>query len=283
MNKIIPILLFGILFSCQQKSENGSNNEGVNKDLENKISQLEFENAQKDSVINESLAFFNEIQANLEAIGMRKDKIRNLSEGSELEPDDKKWILEEIRRINYLREDNSRLVKRLNEQLDKNGVRIKELEVMVESLLQDIKWKDMQIATLQEELDRLDSQYSALFDAYQEQSIKVDQLQNKLNKVYYAYGSSEELETNKIISKKNGFIGIGRRLELRSDFNTEYFTEGNLAKMKSLDVRGENARFLTDHPPSSYTIVPTPTGARIKISDPSEFWKISKYLVVLVD
>lgn len=283
MNKIIPILLFGLLFSCQQKTENGTDSEGVNKDLENKISQLELENAQKDSVINESLAFFNEIQANLEAIGMRKDKIRKLSEGSELEPEDKKWILEEIRRINYLREDNGRLVNRLNEQLNKNGVEIKELEVMVESLLQDIKWKDMQIATLQEELDRLDSQYSALFDAYQEQSVKVDQLQNKLNKVYYAYGSSEELETNKIISKKNGFIGIGRRLELRSDFNTEYFTEGNSTKMKSLDVRGQNARFLTDHPPSSYKIVMTPTGARIKILDPAEFWKISKYLVVLVD
>lgn len=283
MRKLLPILFIGLIASCQQKSEEQQSPDAEKKDLENQIAQLELENQQKDSVINESLAFFNEIQNNLEAIGIRRDQIKKLSDNPELEPDDKKWILEEIRRINFLREDNARLVKRLNDQLDKSGVRIQELETMVESLLQDIKWKDEQISLLQVELDRLDSQYSALFDAYQEQAIQVDQLRNELNKVYYAYGSSEELETNKIITRKNGFIGIGRRLELRSDFNPEYFTQGDATKLKSLNIRGNNARLLSDHPPSSYKLVPNATGSQLKITDPSEFWKISRYLVVLVD
>lgn len=284
MYKVALLLLAGtILFSCQQNPEEAEASAPENKELENRIAQLELENSMKDSVINESLSFFNEIKANLEAIGVRRDQIRGLSENPELEAEDKQWILEEIRRINFLREDNARLVKLLRGELDKSNIKIKELEVMVESLLQDIKWKDEQIAMLQEELDRLDHQYSVLFDAYQEQAVVVDQLRDELNTVFYAYGTSDELEENKIISKKNGFIGIGRRLELRHDFNTDYFTKVDATRQQSINVRGKDIRLLTDHPSDSYELTENATGTVIKITDVSEFWKISKYLVVLVD
>lgn len=279
----LPVLLGLVLFSCQQKAEDETISAPVNKELENQIAQLELENSMKDSVINESLSFFNEIKANLEAIGVRRDQIRELSDNPELASEDKQWILEEIRRINFMREDNARLMKLLNSELDKSKLEIKELKVMVEGLMQDIKWKDEQITLLQEELDRLDHQYSVLFDAYQEKSVQVDQLRSKLNTVFYAYGTAEELEENKIISKKNGFVGIGRRLELRQDFNTEYFTKTNAATQGNITIRGNNVRLLTDHPTGSYELNENATGTILKITDVSEFWKISKYLVVLVD
>ncbi|GAB5418753.1 MAG: hypothetical protein Crog4KO_05100 [Crocinitomicaceae bacterium] len=284
MHKLLLLAFIGLfLFSCQQKSDSESAEAPVNKELENQIAQLELENQLKDSVINESLSFFNEIKSNLEAIGIREDQIRELSENPELEAEDKQWILEEIRRINFLREDNARLVKLLNSELDKSKLEITELQTMVESLMRDIKWKDEQISALQTELDRLDHQYSVLFDAYQEQAVVVDQLRDELHTVFYAYGTASELEENKIISKKNGFIGIGRRLELRTDFNTDYFTEANSKNQKKINIRGKDIRLLTDHPSSSYELNETATGTMLTIKDVSEFWKISKYLVVLVD
>ncbi|XOV68379.1 MAG: hypothetical protein ACFHU9_04225 [Fluviicola sp.] len=284
MQKLLLPLLMGIaLFSCQQKAENESANVPEDKEKDNRIAQLELENAMKDSVINESLAYFNEIKANLEAIGIRRDEIRELSENPELAAEDKKWILEEIRRINFLREDNARLVKQLNSELDKSNLQIKELEVMVESLMKDIQWKDEQIALLQEELDRLDHQYSVLFDAYQEQAVVVDNLRDKLNTVYYAYGTSEELLDNKILSKNNGFIGIGRRLEMRKDFDASYFTKTDASTQKTINIRGKDVRLMTEHPGDSYTLKENAIGTLLTIKDASEFWKISKYLVVLVD
>ncbi len=280
---ILPVVIGIVLFSCQQKPEEGGGSAPEDKEMENRIAQLELENSMKDSVINESLAFFNEIKANLEAIGIRRDEIRELSENPELQAEDKQWILEEIRRINFLREDNARLVKLLNAELDKSQLQIEELEIMVESLMMDIQWKDEQIAMLQEELDRLDHQYSVLFDAYQEQAVVVDQLRDELNTVFYAYGTSDELLENKIVSKKNGFIGIGRRLELRKDFNTDYFTKTDATKKNQINIRGENIRLLTDHPTKSYKLTESATGTMITITDVAEFWKISKYLVVLVD
>ena len=100
MSKILSafILIF-VIFSCKQEPSNNGESGGSNTELENKIKQLELDNSMKDSVINESLVFFNEIQSNLEAIGSRKDEIRAVSDNKEVSPEDKKWILEEIQNI----------------------------------------------------------------------------------------------------------------------------------------------------------------------------------------
>lgn len=285
MSKIISVFTLVLLFtSCvQEKNEDGNSASGGNTELENKIKQLELDNAMKDSVINESLSFFNEIQSNLEAIGIRKDEIRAISANSEISGDDKKWILEEIQHINYLREENAGKVRQLKDQMKKNGVKIKELEIMIESLLKDIQWKDEQISLLQGELDNLDKEYSALFDAYQEQSIQMDEMTEEMNTVYYAYGTSKELQDNKVIEKKNGFLGMGKKTELTSNINESYFTKINAKKKTKITVEGNDLQFITYHPRSSYKLEPNGSKTTVVILDASEFWKISKYLVVVID
>ena len=283
---IIAVFIASItLASCKQDQANTENQitAGELSSLQNKVNQLELDNAMKDSVINESLAFFNDIKSNLEAIGIRKDEIRAISKNIEISGDDKEWILEEIQHINYLREDNARKVKQMQGQMKKNGLKIKELEVMIESLLKDIQWKDEQITLLQSELNNLDREYSALFDAYQEQAIQLDAVTDEMNAVYYAYGTVTELRDNGVIEKKNGFLGIGKKTELKDDMNDQYFTCIDATAVNKVKVVGENIHFVTYHPKTSYELDETANGATIKILDASEFWKISKYLVVIVD
>ena len=287
MPRIFSVLLFASLLFASCKQEPTGNDTDLNtgelSSLQNKINQLELDNAMKDSVINESLAFFNEIKSNLEAIGIRKDEIRAISGNSEISGDDKEWILEEIQHINYLREDNARKVRQMQDQMKKNGVKIKELEVMIESLMKDIQWKDEQITMLQSELNNLDREYSALFDAYQEQAIKLDAVTDEMNSVYYSYGTEEELRDNGVIEKKNGFMGIGKKTSLKDDLNDQYFTRVDGTKVSTIKIVGEDMRFITYHPKSSYQLNPSGNGTTIKILDHSEFWKISKYLVIIVD
>lgn len=279
------ILLSSLFVSCVQDNPDtdGSNTDGNLKDLQNQVSQLKMDNAMKDSVINESLSFFNEIKANLEAIGIRKDEIRALSENNEITHNDKQWIIEEIRHINFLREENANNLRRMQNQMKENGVKIKELEVMIESLMKDIQWKDEQISMLQGELDNLDKEYSKLFDAYQQQSVQIDQITDELNAVYYAYGSEMELTENGVIEKKNGFMGIGKKMSLKEHFNEKYFTRIDATKKKSITIAGENIRFITYHPQTSYKLENNGKQTILRITDASEFWKISKYLVVIVD
>ena len=287
MSKYFSILIIALTFvSCVQDEPINTDpfiEEGESMSLENKIAQLELDNAMKDSLINESLSFFNDIKSNLEKIGIRKDEIRAVSDNPEISVDDKSWILEEIQHINYLREENANKVRRMQDQMKKNGLKIKELDLMIESLIKDIQWKDEQISLLQSELNTLDREYSALFDSYQEQAIIVDELKDEINTVFYAYGTSNELSDNKVIEKKNGFIGIGKKIELKSDLNQQYFTKINAAKTKTIKIQGEGMRFITNHPTASYEIEDNGNSSTIVIKDASEFWKISKYLVVTID
>lgn len=277
------IALFFVLYSCKSDTKGGGGEDGKEQELQNRIAQLELESAMKDSIVNESLIYFNEIKANLEAISVRKDQIKALSENPELSGEDKKWILDEIRRINFMREENARKVVQLNEELSKNGVKIRQLELMIESLLNDIQWKDEQINMLQGELDQLDKEYTRLFDAYQVQSLTLDKMREEMNRVHYVYGSEKELTNNKVIEKKNGFIGIGKKTMLRDDFNEQYFTAINATKTRELKIQGTDLRFITDHPVKSYSLEQEGKFTKLKINDPAEFWKISKFLVVVVE
>lgn len=279
------LLLFAVVVGCKQ--EDGTTGDITDStdvvELQNRIEQLELDNALKDSIVNESLAFFNEVRANLEAIGIRRDEIKVLSGDAEISGDDKEWILEQIRQINFLREDNARKVKQLNEQINNSNIQIRELEVMVESLMKEIQWKDDQIKMLEEELNQLDAEYAKLFDAYQEQAIEIDALTADLNTVYYAYGTAKELKNNGVIEKKNGFLGMGKKMHLKDEINDDYFTRIDAKKNKVIKIAGKDVHFVTVHPPSSYTLTEEGSQTRIQINDPSEFWKMSKYLVVVVN
>lgn len=282
----LSIILLVFTTSCvQDKKTNDTLNDFSTNDLslENKIAQLELDNAMKDSVINESLAFFNEIKDNLETIGIRRDAIRDLSSNPEVAGEDKTWIIEEIQHINYLREENANKVKRMRSKIKENGLKINELELMIESLVKDIQWKDEQITLLQGELNTLDKEYSILFDSYQEQALIVDELKDEMSTVYYAYGTIKELSENGVIEKKNGFLGIGKKTSLKNDINDQYFTKINASKTTKIGIEGVGVHFVTNHPMNSYSISEEGNKSIVQILDASEFWKISKYLVVTVD
>lgn len=285
MIKILSIFtLIFVLFSCKQTGDpttNEGNTEQLN--LENKIKQLELDNSLKDSIINESLSYFNEIKSNLEAINVRKDEIRAKSNDAEISNNDKDWILQEIQHINFLREENAKKLKRMESQMKKNNLEIKELNLMIDNLVQDIKWKDEQIDLLQSELENKDREYTALFDAYQEQSRIVNSITEEMNTVYYAYGTRKELQSNEVIEKKNGFLGIGKNNTLKGEINEEYFTKLNASKTKKIVIFGKNPTFVTTHPSNSYKLTQEGSKTTITILDPSEFWKISKYFVATVD
>lgn len=273
-----------ILASCQMDGQTGSSaNAGTDLEMENKIKQLELDNAMKDSMINEALGFFNEIKHNLETISARNEEIRVLSTDPELSQEDKDWILEEIKHINFLREENAKKVGYLRDELKKNGLKIQELENMIQSLVKEIQWKDEQISMLQTELDQLDEDYTRLFDAYQHAALSLDLLTEEMNTAHYAYGTEEELTNNNVLEKKNGFLGIGKKIILKDQFNEDYFTAIDITKVKSITIEGKNIRFISPHQPSSYTLVESGNSTIVKINSPAEFWKVSKYLVVITE
>lgn len=244
------------------------------RDLENKL-------VEKDSVLNESIMLFNEIEENLAKINLKEDEIRFRSNDIELAEDGKQWILQEIENINYLREENQKKVGELNKQLANKNVEISELKILVSNLMNKIEVQEEEIEMLRVELSDLDKEYVELLEAYQEQSQIAAETIRELNTVYYAYGSEKELIENGVIVKEGRFLM--RKTELRGDLNDEYFTQIDLTKKDKIEVVGKKVKFITDHPSSSYEIISEGQNHTIQINDPKTFWKVSKYLVVVVD
>jgi vacuolar-type H+-ATPase subunit I/STV1 len=273
-----------VLTSCKQESPQTSpESAGKIAQLESELSQLALDTELKDSMINESLAFFNEIQHNLEAIGVKKDEIRIKTDNPALAANDKQWILSEIRHINYLREDNAKKVNQLRDQLKKNNMHILDLDEMIERLVREIDLKDEQIASLQDELNRVDKEYARLFDAYQEKAVEVSELTDELNTAYFTYGTEKELKNNHVIEQRNGFLGLGKKNALVDQFNEKYFTRINITERTEILIEGLDIKLISDHPSVSYDLVPSGKNTKLKISNPREFWKVTKYLVVVVD
>ena len=285
MRNFIFLIIFSVVvYSCSNSNDKSSNSKGNERiaELENELSQTKLDNDSKDKMIQESLNFFNEIQLNLETIQLKKDEIRIKSENPELTAEDKDYIIEQIKHINFLREENGKKINQLNNSLKASNVKVIELEKLIERLMKEISLKDQQIQMLQSELNNINVEYSKLFDAYIEQTVIIGELTDQINTGYYTYGTLKELVENKVVEKKDGFIGIGRKTALIDNFNEEYFIKIDILKKKEIYVEGLKIKIVTDHPSSSYEIVKDDKNSKILIKNPKEFWKVSKYLVVIV-
>lgn len=282
MKNLALILLIIFTFtSCKEDNANTNEKEVENTELielRNKVAQLELENEQKDSVINETISFFNEVQDNLFKIGIKQDEIRIKSNDPELTQEDQEWILSEIQKINNLRNQNAKTVASLQKKISEKDIKINEFSEMVNQLVVQIKAKDEQILVLQKSLMDRDMEYAALFDDYQEQVELALDVMKELNTVYYAYGTQKELIDNDIIVKEGGFIGIGRQTNVSNEFNSEYFEKLDKTKVKEITVLGKKPKIVTDHPLSSYEW----DGNKLTILDADRFWKVSKFLIIEV-
>ena len=285
-NFILVLLSSSLFFACNSGSpdDNASSEESEelarlkseNRELQNKL-------VEKDSVLNDAIMLFNEIEENLAMISLKDDEIRLRSTNVELAEDGKQWILQEIQNINYLREANQKKVQELNKQLKNQNLQISEFQTMIQNLMQQITVQEEEIEMLSVELADLDREYVELLEAYQEQTEITLETLKELNKVFYAYGTEDELVANGVIVKEGGFIGINKKIALKSDFNDDYFTAIDLEKNKTIQITGKKMRFITDHPSTAYEVVTLGQNHKIVIKDAKSFWKVSKYLVIVVE
>ncbi|MEX2483428.1 MAG: hypothetical protein WED10_02660 [Brumimicrobium sp.] len=281
MKKIIFVFSLFALFACKEETTTDNEPKGENEELiqlRNKVKQLQLDNEVKDSVLNESISYFNEIQENLAKINVKQEEIRIKSSDPEFTNDDKEWVLQEIQNINFLRQQNANKVKSLQGKIKDQTLKISELESMIDRLVLQIKSRDEQIESLQQSLADLDMEYSELFDEYQEQVELAMDVMKELNTVHYAYGTLDELTENGVLVKEGGFIGIGKKTTIADDMNEEYFHHLDKTKTTQLRIVGEKPEMITDHAVGSYEW----DGNKLIILNPDKFWRISNYLVITV-
>jgi chromosome segregation ATPase len=269
------------LVSCKSEPLDNGDNQEIAR-LRNQIRQLELDQSEKDALIDESLMVFSEIQENVARIQNKEQEIR-ITASEPGNGNSKDWVLQELKNIQFLREENSRKINALNKQISGKEAQIGQLHQMIVSLQEQIASQEALIQALQVSFSNQDSDYSKLLDAYMEQTHIADAQKKELNTAYYVYGTLKELKENNVVVQKKGFIGLGKRSSLKENFNEDYFTAINKFEKNNIQIIGNKIKIISDHPSSSYEIVENGKNKVLKIKQPIEFWKISKYLVIQVE
>jgi len=123
-----------------------------------------------------------------------------------------------------------------------------------------------------------------------EQTIKeknevIDTKTTELNTAFYALGTKKELEEKNVTERVGGFLGMGKTTKLKKDFNRDFFMKIDIRDFKQLPLNTKKAQLVSFHADGSYHMVMTAekTVESIVIDNPEEFWKASKYMLIVVE
>jgi len=290
MKKLLFVLSVVVLVSCGQHKKEIARMQAK----QDSIAQL---GVQKDNTILEYLGAMNEIQSNLDSIKtIEKIVSVQTTPGTELKAETKKRIIEDIAQINNLLQKNKEMVGSLQAKLRNSNLKIVELEKMIEILNKQVGDKDAEIAVLKQQLEKLNVDVAGLNQKIEtitkesEKTIKeknevIDTKTNELNTAFYGFGTKKDLEAKNVIEKEGGVLGMGKTLKLKKDFNREFFMKVDIRQFSSLPLNTKKAKLVTYHPEGSYHMVMTDkkTVESIVIDKPEEFWKASKYMLIVVE
>lgn len=281
---LVMLVIAGYLFfSDYQKKQ-----EAELQLKEERNNQLAMKLHQRDSLINDYMTTFNQIEKDLQFIKEQESILDVQSKDPEFKGDKKKQIVQDIQLVNSLIEKNKQKIADLNTKLKKSGLEVSSLNEKLAMLSQTIEDRDKAIESMTAELSKKDEELANLSqeiirfeDSVKFQKKVIDDKIGELNKAYIATGNYKELKEKNIVSKEGGVLGLGSTKTLNENVSREYFTEVNISETKSFPVFSKEAELITEHPANSYEwVTENDTITYIIVNDPQEFWKLSKYAVV---
>ena len=284
-NFVFSAIVLALLTACGnggEKKVSSFNEDSINSVLN-----------RKDAEINNLLGTINDIQDGLRQITEAQGRINTLKNG--VEGSATEDISENIAFIKRIMDLNRERIEMLQRQLHNSNINADNLRQTIESLQQQVDDKNAQIekltaelaakdATIAEqvnEISKLNSENSGLqrdkdnlSEAIEAKSRTISRQDKDLNRAWYVFGTKKELKEHNII--KNGEV-------VAQGFNKNYLTEIDIRTVKTITLGSKSAKLLTTHPASSYVLERGDDKKyTLRIVDPTAFWSMSKYLVVLV-
>lgn len=298
MRKLLFLFaLAPLAISCNQDKLDALEKE--NADLKNKSTEYK---AGWDAAVNEISSYMgmmNEIDNTLIEIkkteGMIDANMHAEGRSKEQQKDD---IMANIATLNDLIQKNKKLVNDLDKKYKGTNLKIKELDEKIALLNEQLAQKEADLAALKAELEsakfqisNLNTELASVTSAKQlleeqntQQAEVIAEQTDELNTAYYISGTYKELKELGIVDKEGGFIGIGANKELVNNFDASAFTRVDIRKFTELPINSKTAKVITTHTTDSYTLVEGEKEVeQLVIENPGEFWKTSKFLVVLTD
>ncbi len=259
--------------------KNSKQEEERQKEL-TELQTLRTQVAEQDSLINLVIQNFAQIQ--------QLEGMITLDSNSEVPQSQRAKIEDNMRLINEKLEQNRQTIEQLNKKLSQSGAANNSLQRTIKTLQDQLNTKNAEILDLTEELKRknyaigvLDSMVTGLSNNVEDlsktsaaQQAELERQDAALNTVRYCIGTSRDLKDMNIL--RNGEV-------VTEGYQSDYFTQIDLRRVTSIPVYAKKAELKTKHPKSSYRFVKGEDKMlTLEITNPQEFWSLSKILVVQI-
>ena len=284
---IMAVIAVYELYLIRQKTDQLNQIESHNFNLTKNIQD-------RDSVINDFVSTFNEIDENLTFIHQRRNQL-TLEASQEMNSNRKSEILDDIRLMDSMLVASSKHIEDLEKRLKDSGVRMRSFENRIASLNQTItqnttemeelrkvvEEKDYQIAELSTRIDQYQTELDVKNEELYIKEMDILETNRQMNTAYYALGSYKELKEQGIVDRTGGLLGLGSTKTIQQNLRNEYFTPLDIREIKTIPIASKTAKIITEHPDDSYELV-MEDGliSALVIENPDEFWRISKYAVI---
>lgn len=288
MKKVLFLLASVILFaSCHNYKKDvlvlNLQNDSITHELE-----------LRDSSIQVFFDGYNLIQTNLDSIKSIERLIAMpTNQQIEINSSQKIRILEDIKLINHLLQTNKEQIASLQSKLRNSNIRFENLqaaEVMLASVQNQNREKDAEITIMNETIEdlnfnigKLSEEITIIESDYEAKVQTIIEQTDKMNQAFYAFGSSKELKKAGVMEKMGGIFGIGQTQVIKDNLNHDYFTPIDIRYVNYIPLFSKRAKLLSSHTPSSYHISGKNSADTLFIDNETEFWKVTKYLIILTD
>lgn len=279
---VISLLALTVLMACNNKKEE------KNLASQNTIDSLTDVVNQKNNELNDIMSTFNDIQEGFREINEAEGRVNIARNNGETNA--KTDIMENISFIKRTMQLNKERIAKLREQLKESSFNTSKLQATIESLNKELESKTARIEELQAELDsknahiahqdkqisELNTNVNSLTADNAAKARAVEQQDKQLNTAWYVFGTKKELREQHILEGTNKVLK-------GNNFNKDYFTKIDIRVDKVIKLYSKSAKLLTNHPAGSYSLDKDARGMyTLRITNPTTFWSVSKYLVVVV-
>ena len=279
---VISLLALTVLMACNNKKEE------KNLASQNTIDSLTDIVNQKNNELNDIMSTFNDIQEGFREINEAEGRVNIARNNGETNA--KADIMENISFIKRTMQLNKERIAKLREQLKESSFNTSKLQATIESLNKELESKTARIEELQAELDsknahiahqdkqisELNTNVNSLTADNAAKARAVEQQDKQLNTAWYVFGTKKELREQHILEGTNKVLK-------GNNFNKDYFKKIDIRVDKVIKLYSKSAKLLTNHPAGSYSLDKDARGMyTLRITNPTTFWSVSKYLVVVV-
>jgi hypothetical protein len=276
---LVVLFILTSLWGCKYK------NEAI--ELQKQNQGLAIQLAKSDSMSNVYRTTLKDIEGVLDSI-IPED---NTLDPAPVEKKLRARLTQKVNEINGLLLEKEKNYNSLNYRLIKSNNLVSEKSAMIEELNTEIREKENVNSNLnqtvkknEKQIAEQSSQIESVIQEKQKLNEALETKTNTINSAHFIAGSEDELRNKEIIEKTGGFLGfLGRVNTLNPELDKNHLQMIDIREKTTFSLNAEMKKieFITNHHPSSYEMKESSTGASLlTVTEPVEFWRYSKYLVI---